>query len=77
MTDYVPGLVLGALGIALFALGRWGRGNAESLVPAAMPANRQGKELRTIGRGALWCAVFGAFCAVNGAVLIVVAASQR
>ena len=77
MTTVLPGLVLAAFGLAMVALGRWGQGHAETLVPAVVPEKRRVKELRTIRRGATSCLLFGAFCLINGVVFLVVAQAGK
>lgn len=73
MTPEIPGLAFAVFGIAMVALGRWGRRHAEDLVPAVVPELRRLKDLRTIRRGATSCVVFGAFCLLNAVVFLVIA----
>lgn len=77
MSSVAPGLVLSIFGVGLALLGRWGSHHAEDLVPVALPEVRRTKDLRSIRRGVRSCLLLGAFLAVNGVVLVVVAATNK
>lgn len=62
MSSAIPML---ALAVALVLLGRWGRGNADRLVPAGLGAEERARRVRVLRRGAaasyVVAAVFVAF----------------
>jgi hypothetical protein len=51
--------VTGLIGLALLALGQWGRCRTAALVPADLPAADRDRRARTLRRGALACQATG------------------
>jgi hypothetical protein len=51
--------VTGLLGLALLALGHWGRRRTAALVPADLPAADRVRRVATLRRGALACQAVG------------------
>lgn len=60
--------------VAFIGLGRWGMRNLDELVPVRGSAEKQGKDLRSLRRGARSCLVLGvlfaAFSLVQGTTLL-------
>lgn len=51
---------------AFLAIGRWGRRNADALVPAHLSPHRRDRERRALRRGALSCLALSFVCAAIG-----------
>lgn len=71
----VIGLVFvqGALGVALFLLGRWGRHNAQELAPGYLNEDERQRRVVVMRRGGMACLVAG--YSVAGSALLVLMAS--
>jgi hypothetical protein len=58
-----------ALAAGFISLGRWGRRNLGSLIPADASAQRRRKDTRSLRRGARTCFVVGGIFAIFAVVL--------
>ncbi|NKQ54248.1 hypothetical protein HFP15_15270 [Amycolatopsis sp. K13G38] len=67
---YLAGLAIAA--VVFWSVGRWGRRNADDLVPAARSAAARERKLRSLRRGAALCHVLAAACAALVVVYLMV-----
>lgn len=60
-----------ALALVLALVGRWGRENADGLVPHAFPEKDRARKIRALRRGGGFCYVLACAFVVSGVVAVV------
>ncbi|WP_250285465.1 MULTISPECIES: hypothetical protein [unclassified Frankia] len=63
-------IVQAGLGLIVFAIGRWGYGNAEALVHVRPSDDDRERRVRVARRGAAACQVAGALLALTNLLLL-------